>query len=255
MLLDLTGRKIRARIVLSGAPRHLRLERPGGPVLVPAEGADHLYLLSLPTGDVTGSFPTGRQPHDVASASGAYFVGDELANTVHVIRPGTSTMILPGPLQPGGVAASADGSTVMVVGVRGRTLQEINSNGTVIGTAACGVGPTHIRSGQGNLFYIADTEGNRVLVFRAGPQGPTPLGSVSTGGTPYGLAIDQRRDMLYVTLTGTNKLRSFRIQGHHLEARRTWPTVRQPNDVTVDDATGTVIIAGAANSVLQFITP
>jgi DNA-binding beta-propeller fold protein YncE len=143
----------------------------------------------------------------------------------------------------------------MVVGVRGRRLQEINSNGTVIGSAECGVGPTHIRSGRGNLFYIADTQGNRVLVFRAGPKRPTPLGSVYTGGTPYGLAIDQRRDMLYVTLTGTNKLRSFWIESDHLEARRTWPTVRQPNDVTVDDATGTVIIAGAANNVLEFIAP
>jgi DNA-binding beta-propeller fold protein YncE len=143
----------------------------------------------------------------------------------------------------------------MVVGVRGRTLQEINSNGTILGSTASGVGPTHIRSGPGDLFYIADTQGNRILVFRSGPKRPVPLGSVYTGSTPYGLAIDQRRDMLYVTLTGTNKLRSFRIQGHHLEPQRTWPTVRQPNDVAIDDATGTVIIAGAANSVLQFIAP
>jgi DNA-binding beta-propeller fold protein YncE len=143
----------------------------------------------------------------------------------------------------------------MVVGVRGRTLQEIDPNGTIIGSTACGVGPTHITSGTGNLFYVADTQGNRILVFRAGPKGPVPLGSVYTGGTPYGLAIDQQREILYVTLTGTNKLRSFRIQSRHLQPQRTWPTVKQPNDMTVDDATGTVIIAGAASNVLEFIAP
>jgi DNA-binding beta-propeller fold protein YncE len=131
----------------------------------------------------------------------------------------------------------------------------MNSSGAIAGSAACGVGPTHIRSGPGELFYVADTEGNRILIFQAGPKGPTGLGSVYTGGTPYGLAIDQRRDLLYVTLTGSNKLRSFRIERNHLEAQQTWPTVRQPNDVTVDDATGAVIIAGAANNVLEFIAP
>ncbi|HEX3620994.1 MAG TPA: hypothetical protein VHT97_01625, partial [Acidimicrobiales bacterium] len=40
----------RARIPLQGAPRHLELAGPGGPVLAPAEGGDRLYQLSLPEG-------------------------------------------------------------------------------------------------------------------------------------------------------------------------------------------------------------
>ena len=36
---------------------------------------------------------------------------------------------------------------------------------------------------------------------------------------------------------------------------RTWPTVRQPNDVAVDEATGRVFVAGTDDDQLQLIDP
>lgn len=39
---------------------------------------------------------------------------------------------------------------------------------------------------------------------------------ISTGGAPYGLAVDAARRRLYVTLTGANQLRSYRIDGPKL---------------------------------------
>ena len=76
-----------------------------------------------------------------------------------------------------------------------------------------------------------------------------------TGGAPYGLAIDGVRRLLYVTLTGTNQLRSYRIEGPKLLADRSWGTVRQPNDVAVDETTGRVVVAGTADGMLQFLDP
>ena len=35
----------------------------------------------------------------------------------------------------------------------------------------------------------------------------------------------------------------------------TWPTVRQPNDVAVDEATGRVFVASTAGDQLQLIDP
>ena len=52
------------------------------------------------------------------------------------------------------------------------------------------------------------------------------------------LGVDAARRRLYVTLTGTNQLRSYRIDGPKLVADRSWATVRQPNDVAVDETTG-----------------
>jgi DNA-binding beta-propeller fold protein YncE len=74
-------------------------------------------------------------------------------------------------------------------------------------------------------------------------------------GTPYGIAIDGRRGLVYVTLTATNQLESFRIKGNGLVPAQTWPTVRQPNDVAVDAATGMVFVAGTGGSQLQLIGP
>ena len=74
-------------------------------------------------------------------------------------------------------------------------------------------------------------------------------------GTPYGMAIDGRRGLVYVTLTATNRLESFRIEGNGLVPAQTWPTVRQPNDVAVDAATGMVFVAGRDGSQLELIGP
>jgi len=118
------------------------------------------------------------------------------------------------------------------------------------------VGPTHVRAGSGGLFYVADTQGGDVLVFLAGSDGIRQVGRASTGGgAPYGLAVDSARSRLYVTLTGTNQLRSYRINGTALTPDRSWSTVRQPNDVAVDATTGRLVVAGTADGVLQFVDP
>jgi DNA-binding beta-propeller fold protein YncE len=119
-----------------------------------------------------------------------------------------------------------------------------------------GVGPTHVRAGPGGLFYVADTEGNAVIVFQVTPAGPRQVGDVRTElGTPYGIAVDARRGLVYVTLTATNRLESFRISADGLVPVQAWPTVRQPNDVAVDEATGRVFVAGRDNNQLQLIDP
>lgn len=245
----------RARIPLAGAARHLELAGPGGPVLVPSEGNDRLYRLALPSGAVLSETPVGRQPHDAAPAGGGrVFVGDELADTVHVVAPDGSSQVVAAPAQPGGVASAPDGSVVVVVGVRGRRIAAYAPDGRMLGSADCGVGPTHVRAGAGGLFYVADTQGGAVLIFQTRADGIRQVGSVSTGGgAPYGLAVDGARSRLYVTLTGTNQLRSYRIEGAKLTADRSWATVRQPNDVAVDSSTGRVVVAGTGDGQLQFV--
>jgi len=164
----------------------------------------------------------------------------------------------------------------VVVGVRGRRIEAYSPGGRPLGTAPVGVGPTHVRAAPGGLFYVADTEGDAVISFRvtatgprqvsphqagphqAGPHqvGPHQVGWVRTRCcTPYGIAVDGRRGVLYVTLTASNLLESFLIVGGRLVPGRTWPTVRQPNDVAVDEATGRVFVAGPDDNQLQLIDP
>ncbi len=258
-LLNVATGRLKTMVTLPGAPRHLQLAGPRGPVLAPAESVNQLFQVALPGGRVVADTPVGRQPHDAASTGGAggtVFVGNEFSNTVSLIRGGKQVAVVPSPLQPGGVAAAPDGSVVVVVGVRGRRIEAYTPDGKSLGSAPVGVGPTHVRAGTGGLFYVADTEGNAVLVFRADAHGVRQVGRVATlSGRPYGIAVDVTHSVLYTTLTATNRLESFRITGDSLLPARTWPTARQPNDVAVDDATGRVFVAGTGSKQIELIDP
>jgi len=255
-LVDVDTGVERARRPLAGSPRHLQLARPGGPVLVPAEGTDRLYQVSLPDGALVGDVGVGRQPHDAAAAAGnRIFVGDEMEDRVSVVEGDRRVQQLPAPVQPGGVAAALDGSVVVVVGVRGREMEAYRPDGTSLGRTPCGVGPTHVRAGPEGRFYVTDTQGDALLVFEVGPDGPRQVASVAVKGAPYGLAIDATRRIAYVTLTATNRLQAFRLDGQTPKADRSWPTLRQPNDVGVDPASGRIVVAGTADNALQLIDP
>ena len=75
------------------------------------------------------------------------------------------------------------------------------------------------------------------------------------GGSPYGIAVDPERGYLWVTLTAENRLVQYDITRNPPREVQSYPTVRQPNSVTVNPDTGFVYVAGAANNELQIIDP
>ena len=247
VLFSIAAPQSRRLIALGGTARHLMLAGADGPLLVPDESDDRLVELSLPGGQVEASVPVGRQPHDaVALASGTVLVADELANTVDFVQGGRVTHVVAAPLQPGGVAANPDGSLAVVVGVRARRLTEYRVDGRVVGSANCGAGPTHVVSGDDGLYWVADTNGGAILGFTLGAHGPTQVAAIPVGSRPYGLAFDASRDTLWVTLTGSNQLVGLHLKGRAVQSRTTYPTVRQPNTVAVDEATGELVVTGSA---------
>jgi DNA-binding beta-propeller fold protein YncE len=237
---------------LGARPRHVQLAEGGGAVLVPLEGSDELVVVGLPAGEVRQRVKVGRQPHDATAGAGRVFVGDELADTVSVIEGPVVRATVPGPVQPGGVAAAS--GSVVVVGVRGRHLKVFDAS--TLGESATldgGVGPTHVVADQ-SFAYMADTQGDAILVYRLGAH-PSRVGRAVVQGTPYGLALDAARNRLWVTLTKLNELVEFQVAGGRLTRRARYPTVRQPNSVAVDPRTGTVYVAGAADDQLQILAP
>jgi hypothetical protein len=152
------------------------------------------------------------------------------------------------------LASPPDGSVVVVIGVRARVIAIYRADGEILGTAQAGVGPTHVVAGQADLFYVADTQGDAILTFAYTGRGIRQVARVGVPGTPYGLAFDDRRGRLYVTVTETNQLRSFRVNGAGLIPDQHWTTPRQPNSVAVDNG-GRVYVAGAADGVIQVLQP
>jgi DNA-binding beta-propeller fold protein YncE len=242
-----SGRTVR-RVRLPGAARHLGLAHPGGPVFVPAEGADELVSVSLRGGHVRAA-RVGHQRHDAAAAGGRLFVGNERGRSLSVVEQGRQVRVLDAPVGPGGVAVTAHGDRVAVVGVRERALELFDTHTLrSLGRVDVGLGPTHVVA-RGARLFVVDTRGNGLIEVSADPLRVHRRTHLE--GAPYGIAFDPVRKRLWVTLTALNRVAELTDR----RVLRTFPTVRQPNSVTVDPKTGRVFVASRKDGTLQLFDP
>jgi DNA-binding beta-propeller fold protein YncE len=244
-----TGR-VRERIAIPGAPRHLAFDPAPSVFLVPAEtGARALAV--TPSGTTTASTAVGDHPHDAAVVRGRTFVGNERSDSVSVLDGGRETARFPVAAQPGGLSAAVDGRSLAVVSVRERVL-ELYDPRTLkrVARADAGVGPTHVAA-EADRLYVVDTRGGALLVFQTHPELALTR-RVDLPGSPYGITVDPVRHRLWVTLTARNEVVSLVANGRPRVIRRL-PTVRQPDTVAVDSALGTVAVTGRSAGVLQLI--
>ena len=254
-LVDGESGKVSRKVKLPESARHLDLAAPGGPVLVPAEGSDSLVQVGLPEGEITSETPVGDFPHAAAAAPGGrIFVVNEKASTASVVEDGREVEKIETDLKPGGVAVT-EGGLVGVVGVSGLTLEVFEAETLEsLGRVDAGEGPTHVRTGTGNRFYVTDTRGDTVFVYGARPN-PKQLDRVPLPGSPYGIDVDPRRNQLWVTLTAEQSVVRFALEGDTLREIARYPTVRQPNTVAVDPASGRVFVTGKTDGQLQILDP
>lgn len=250
-LVDGETGEVRERVPLPAAPRHLSLAGPGGPVLVPAEEADALVLVSLPGGEAE-TIRVGDQPHDADALGGAFYVGDEFGSTLSVVEDGELRAQEPVDVQPGGVVAVGD--QVGVVSVRAYTLELFDTEAVRgQGGQSAGLGPTHAVTDADGRIYVTDTRGNAVTVFESQPR-LRWIARLPLEGSPYGIAADPERGRIWVTLTGRNEVVEI-LAGDEPRAGRRLPTVRQPNTLAVDPATGRLFVASRTDGTLQLIDP
>lgn len=243
--------KVVHRVPLPAPPRHLTYDPAAGTILVPAESADEL-LVVRPSGIVTAT-KVGTHPHDATSVGGNVFVADEHSDGISVLRKGRVVDTLPTPHQPGGIAGVAD-NWVALVAVSARVLEVYGVHSLKpIARLPAGVGPSHIVAGP--LYtYVADTQGDQILVYEIGRHSHL-LGETTAPGTPYGLAVDAMRSRLWVTDTATNRLTEYSTLGELPRRLASYPTLRQPNSVTVDERTGAVFVVGRDAGRIQRIAP
>jgi DNA-binding beta-propeller fold protein YncE len=245
-LVDTRSGAVRQQVPVAGHVRHLAAQ--GHHVLVPLEDTGVLLLLKLPEGTVDARVPTDGYPHGVtAVGNDAQLVGNEHGGRVTLVRNGAAVATAKGFPQPGGVAATAKG--IYVVDVAASTLTWLDpSTLKRRATVKAGDGPTHlIADKQGNLVVV-DTRGNAVITYS--PELKV-LHRVELTGTPYGIAYDEVRDQVWITLTAINRVAC--LSATDLKGVRSAPTVRQPNTVGVDSSSGTVVIASRSDGVLQLL--
>jgi DNA-binding beta-propeller fold protein YncE len=242
------------RVPLPGHLRHLDLAAPGGPVLVPDEDSGRLLSVGLPGGAVRSTVTVGEYPHAaVQTADGTIGVADELGGAFVLIRAGQVVHRFTDVTQPGGLAAVGD--QIGVVDVRDRTLALYDTRiPKRTGVVRAGAGPTHMVADRRGHLQVVDTRGGRLLTFEVTPK-LRQIGETRLGGTPYGIAYDDVRDRLWVTLTARNQVVGVDPGGAKPAVVATFPTVRQPNTVAVDPATGRVFVASRTDGTVQLIDP
>ena len=247
-LVDLGTGVLRRTVPTSGHVRHMALQAPGGPVLVPLEDAGLLLSISLPDGEVVSSTGSADYPHAVAAVGPVTaVVGNERGHRVTLVSRGQVVAETTGLPQPGGAAAT--GEAVFVVDVAASTLTRLDRESLQRGRSVnAGDGPTHVVTDVRGLVVVVDTRGDALHVFSPNLQ---LRQTRSLPGTPYGVAYDEVRDLLWVTLTARNEVVALR--GSDLTEVRRLPTVRQPNTVGVDSSTGQVVVGSRSDGLLQLL--
>jgi DNA-binding beta-propeller fold protein YncE len=253
-LLDATTGATRRRVELPGGLRHLQLAAPGGPLLVPDEGANRFIRVTLPGGQIASEVMIGVAPHDAtAAADGTVFVANELGHSVVAVRGDRVVHTFTDVTQPAGLAAA--GNLVGLVDVRENTLTVYDAQRLQrVAELPAGAGPTHVVADKRGHLAVIDTRGGAVLLYELHPT-IRQIGRVELPGTPYGVAYDAVRDRLWVTLTALNEVIGLNLSASQPVLASPLPTVRQPNTVAVDGPSGRLYVTGTADGVLEIIQP
>ena len=249
VLLDVSSGRVLRRVAISSAPRHVQVG--GGRFLVPGEESDQLDLVDPRTGEVTAA-PAGDNPHDATYADGVAYTADEFGSTITASRGSSLVRRVPVDAQPGGIVAVGD--ALAVVSVRAYTV-ELFDRRTLRGGGSqnVGYGPSHVVAASDGRLFIADTRGDGLSVFATSPR-LRFVARVPLAGSPYGLALDEERDRLWVTRTGRNEVTALSL-GSRPRPLQTLKTVRQPNTVAVDAASGRLVVTSATDGTVQLLDP
>ncbi|MGI8536263.1 MAG: hypothetical protein ACR2K2_07115 [Mycobacteriales bacterium] len=255
-LVDLDTGTVRQRVPLPSAGRHLGIEAPDGPVLVPLEDADTLLFVDPSSGEITRRVEKlTRNPHDAAPLPGGVVgVTDELGGGMYFLPAGGGEPTrLAGPRQPGGVTGV--GPYAVAIDVRGGGIRVYDpSVPKQLVSAPLGTGLTHLVTVDDSRVAVADTEAGRVLIEQITPELAESV-SLPAAGRPYGLAVDQVRHRLYVTLSARNQVLVYdtRLLSNGATPLGTIATVQQPYTLATDPRNGDLVVAGQATGVLQVI--
>jgi DNA-binding beta-propeller fold protein YncE len=235
-------------IPLSGFPTDLRLDEGG--VLVAALDRQ-VVRISLPYGDVT-SVPVDGEAVSTARLGGRTLVAARNRRQVLVLDGGTERSAISGEMFSADQVLATGDRAVLLDRVRNAVFELDVPGGAVKQGLRAGEGSTNAATDRYGRVLVTDTRGESLLAFSLDPLLLRQRYPVA--GAPYGIAYDGARDLAWVTLTATNEVVGYQLGGEEPRERYRFPTVRQPNTVTVDSNSGRVIVASADAGGIQVIS-
>jgi DNA-binding beta-propeller fold protein YncE len=238
-------------VALPGAVTHLSLARPGGPVLAPVTSADQVVEVTIPTA-TTAVVPVAGGPTSAVFYDGKMLVTVPAKKTIDELTGDKVTRSITGDVTPDQVVV-AGGKVVMLDRIRSAVFDVDPGGGSVGAGLRAGDGATNAATDGYGRVLVTDTRTGELLAFTAGPvllrqRTPAP-------GVPYGIAVDTRRNIAWVTATQRNEVIGYQLAGGQPARKYQLPTVRQPDSVAVDPVSGRVFVASADGGGVQVMQP
>jgi len=144
---------------------------------------------------------------------------------------------------------AAQGDTVAVLDREQTSVTTVGADGTIGQSLRAGQGATTMVTDPAGRLLVTDTRGGQLLVFGVDPlilrqAYPVPQ-------SPYG--VTGSRGLTWVSQTSANIVIGYDLStGIPLEKVR-YPSVRQPNALAFDDATGTLYVVSGSGEGVQII--
>lgn len=238
-------------VPLPGAVSHLSLAKPGGPVLAPVASANTVVEVTIPTATTT-VVPVAGGPTSAAAYDGKLLVTVPTRKSIDELTGAKVTRTITGSVNPDQVIV-AGGKVVMLDRIRSAVFDIDVSGGSVGAGLRAGDGATNAATDGYGRVLVTDTRTGELLAFSAGPvlmrqRSPVP-------GVPYGIAVDTHRNIAWVTATQLNEVIGYQLAGGQPVQKYQLPTVRQPDSVAVDPASGRVFVASADGGGVQVMQP
>ncbi|MET0135237.1 MAG: hypothetical protein ABW215_16785 [Kibdelosporangium sp.] len=242
-----------------GQARSVSLPAPATALTVTADGllasigsAKQLVRIALPAATTSTQQVSGT-PGAAAQDGDRTLVPLSDRKAVDVLQGGTSQREITGSMFSADQVLTVGSNAVVLDRLRTALFDLDIPAGKIGAGQRAGQGATNAVTDRFGRVLVADTRGGALLAFAIAPvllkqRYPVP-------GAPYGIAYDPERDLAWVTLTERNEVVGYHVAGGEPVEKHRFPTVVQPNSVTVDPASGRVFVASATGGGVQVMQP
>ncbi len=271
MAADAASRTLAVAVDQPPAVLLYRLDEPSAqPVRVAVPGAVEQLsfgagqvLASIPGRGTVANIPVGGgqagelgvpgQPADAVAAGADTLVAVRDRKAVEVYQGGKLVKTITGGLYSADEVVSSGDHTVVLDRLRTAVFTVDVPGGAIGEGLRAGDGATNAVADSYGRVLVTDTRAGALLAFSMDPLLLRQMYPVPGG--VYGIAYDAQRSMAWVTLTERNEVVGFDVRGGEPVEKYRFPTVRQPNSVTVDARTGKVYVGSATGEGVQVIQP
>jgi len=229
-----------------------QLSASGGQLLATIPGKGEVARISLPGGQVSVLKVAG-QPAGAVVAGDLTLVAVRDRKAIDVFQGDALVRTISGGLYSADEVLRAGDHTVVLDRLRTAVFSVDVAGGTIGEGLRAGDGATNAVTDSFGRVLVTDTRAGALLAFSTDPLLLRQMYPVPGG--VYGITYDAKRSLAWVTLTERNEVVGFDVRGGEPVEKYRFPTVRQPNSVTVDEQTSRVFVGSATGEGIQVIQP